>query len=629
MSKTNLQFGLWPSPISPGSLAQGISFSDIAWDDGCALVWREGRSDRGVLVVLPPNGEAARDLNSDFSMRAGVGYGGGDFGVRDGKVFFVEASSKRIYSQPISAGSAHALTPAFGAAASPKVSPDGNWLLYVHSYEGQDALALVDTQGSAWPIRMVAGNDFYMQPAWNPDSQRFAYIAWDHPNMPWDGTALYLGELGRPAHGAPFLENVAKIFGGETVSVFQPEFSPDGRYLAYVSDQTGWWQLYIYDLETRQTRQLTDELAEHGTPAWVQGKRTYAFNPKGGDIFFIRNRSGVQSLSQVDLEGGKARQIQFDQDYTSLDQIAVAKDGKQIALIASGGSIPERLILCDQMGKTRVIRRSVSEELSSSTYAVPQSFSWSGMDSGDVYGLFYLPHSESYSSGGLPPLLVHIHGGPTSQRVAGFNLEAQFFTSRGYAYLEVNYRGSTGYGRAYRDMLKGNWGIYDVQDAVSGARALMEKGLVDGERLVIMGGSAGGFTVLKAIEDYPGFFKAGICLYGVSNQFTLAADTHKFEARYSDSLLGPLPEATAIYRERSPIFFADRIKDPLLIFQGEDDVVVPRAQSDEIVKTLRARGVPHEYHLYPGEGHGFRKSETILHFYQTVEKFLRQYVIFS
>ncbi len=629
MSKTNLQFGIWPSPVSPGSLSQGISFSDLAWDVEGALVWREGRSDRGVLVVLPPDGEAARDLNSDFSIRAGVGYGGGDFGVGGGKVFFVDASSKRIYSQPLSAGSPQSVTPSFGAAASPKLSPDGIWLLYVHTYEGQDAIALVDLQGSAWPIRLVSGNDFYMQPVWHPDSHRFAFIAWDHPNMPWDGTVLYLGELGRPAHASPFLENVVAICGGETVSIFQPEFSPDGRYLAYVSDQTGWWQLSLYDLETRQSRQLTDELAEHGTPAWVQGKRTYAFSPTGEAIFFIRSQSGMHSLWQVDLVGGKPSPVPLDQNYTSLDQLAVAHDGKQIALIASGASIPERLVLCDRMGKTRVVRRSVSEEIPPSTYTVPQPISWAGMDNGCVYGLLYLPSSENYSSRGLPPLLVHIHGGPTSQRIVDFNLEAQFFTSRGYAFLDVNYRGSTGYGRVYRELLKGNWGVYDVQDAVSGARTLVEKGLVDGDRLVIMGGSAGGFTVLKAIEDYPGFFKAGICLFGVSNQFTLAADTHKFEAHYSDSLLGPLPEAAAVYRDRSPIFFADRIKDPLAIFQGEEDVVVPRAQSDSIVEVLRARRIPHEYHLYPGEGHGFRKSETIQHFYQTVEKFLRQYVIFA
>jgi dipeptidyl aminopeptidase/acylaminoacyl peptidase len=487
----------------------------------------------------------------------------------------------------------------------------------------------VDEQGSTWPVRLVSGNDFYMQPAWHPDSQRFAFIAWDHPNMPWDGTVLYLGQLNQAGQGLPYLGDVQAICGGETVSIFQPEFSPDGRYLAYVSDQTNEWQLYLLDLESRQTRKLTFELAEHGVPAWVQGKRTYAFSPAGNAIFIIGNEAGRQSLWQVSLPGGRVHRVLMDQDYTRLDQIAISPDGQKIALIASGARIPERVIICNPAGKTRVVRRSVSEEISPLNYTIPEPHVWNNGSVGLVFGYLYSPSSDVYSGSGLPPLLVHIHGGPTSQSMLEFNLEAQFFTSRGYAYLDVNYRGSTGYGRAYRDELKGNWGIYDIQDAVSGARSLVEKGLVDGARLVIVGGSAGGFTVLKAMEDHPGFFKAGICRYGVSNLFTLAADTHKFEAHYTDSLLGPLPEAAAVYRERSPIFFADRIKDPLAIFQGEDDMVVPRAQSDEIVEILRKRGVPFEFHLYPGEGHGFRKSETIEHFYRTVEKFLRQYVIFA
>jgi dipeptidyl aminopeptidase/acylaminoacyl peptidase len=251
------------------------------------------------------------------------------------------------------------------------------------------------------------------------------------------------------------------------------------------------------------------------------------------------------------------------------------------------------------------------------------------MDGQTVNGLLYEPHNLRFQGSGKPPLIVNIHGGPTSQRSAAFNAQAQFFTSRGYAYLEVNYRGSTGYGRSYWEALKGNWGIYDVQDAVSGAKYLVEQGKADKDRLVIMGGSAGGFTVLKALEDFPGVFKAGICLYGIANQFTLVADTHKFESHYSDTLLGELPEASQVYFQRSPIFHADKIQDPIAVFQGEDDKVVPRSQSDEIVSSLRARNIPHEYHLYPGEGHGFRKTETIEHFYKTVEKFIKQYVIFT
>lgn len=627
-AKQSLQYGLWSSPITPMSLARGLWFSDAAWDESGALVWCEERSDRGVLVVQPADGQAVRDLNSDFSVRARVGYGGGDFTVGRGYVYFAEAASGRLYRQGLASGTAYPITPAFGSAAAPTLSLDGRWLTYIHTYEGQDALALVDVEGKSWPVRLVSGDDFYMQPCWHPAGERIAWVAWNHPNMPWDGTYLRMGTLAQEANGLPALQEVIAIAGGEQVSIFQAQFSPDGRWLAYVSDQTGWWQIYIYDLANGQHRQLTRVEAEHGVTAWVQGLRTYCFTPDSQQIIFLRSQEGATSLWRSDLASGSESQISLE-GYSFLEQPAIAPEGKRVALIASGGNIPLRVITCAASGKTQTWRRAGAEELPPEAYSTPQSITWPGMNGGQVYGLYYAPHNPVFESPGLPPLIVMIHGGPTSQSLAAFNGKVQFFTSRGWAVLDVNYRGSSGYGRAYRDLLRGNWGIYDVQDAVSGARYLVEQGLVDGDRLVIMGGSAGGFTVLKALEDYPAFFKAGVCLYGVSNQFTLAAETHKFEAHYLDTLLGFLPQAAEIYRQRSPIFFADKISDPIIIFQGDADTAVPRAQSDELAASLQRRGVPHEYHVYAGEGHGFRKTENIEHMYQRIEKFLRQYVIFA
>jgi dipeptidyl aminopeptidase/acylaminoacyl peptidase len=626
---TRRQFGLWNSSISPINLARGITFSDVAWDKSGALVWREGRSDRGVIVIQPADGSASRDLNSESNVRARVGYGGGDFCVAGRKIFFVEAESGRIFFQSLDSGLPRPLTPAFGAAAGPRVSPDGRWVAFIHSYEDEDVLALVDAEGQSWPVRLSTGNDFYAQPVWHPDSRRLAVITWNHPNMPWDGTTLLLVTLNISDQGLPVAQSVQAIAGGSEVSIFQPEFSPNGRYLAFASDETGWWQLYLLDLQSGTVRQLTSTPAEHAQPLWVQGMHCFGFSPDSSRLYFIRNKESVQSLWQIELSNGKQHPLPLDDHYTQFDQLAVSAQGK-LAAIASGGVIPTRIVVIDpDSGDLQVIRRATSEHLPPGTYAAPERITWPGMDGQPVYGLFYAPHNPRYEGNGLPPLIVNVHGGPTSQRPAGFNLAAQFFASRGYAYLEVNYRGSTGYGRAYRNMLRGNWGIFDVQDSVSGARFLADHGRVDLQRMVIMGGSAGGFTVLKTLEDYPGTFKAGICLYGVSNQFTLASDTHKFEAHYSDSLIGPLPEAADRYRERSPIFFVDRIRDAIAIFQGEVDVVVPRAQSDEVVTSLQRRGVPHIYHLYPGEGHGFRKSENIEHLYRTIEKFLQQHVIFA
>jgi dipeptidyl aminopeptidase/acylaminoacyl peptidase len=621
------QFGLWDSSITPISLARGKRYSGLDCDKDGTLVWLEGRSDRGVLVVQPANAQASRDLNSEYSVRAKIGYAGGDFSVSQGWVYFIDGSSGRIYRQKVEAGLPAPITPAFGNAASPALSPDGRWLVYVHSDEGQDCLAIVDAAGQGWPQKLVGGDDFYMQPVWHPDGQQIAWIAWNHPNMPWDGTVLRLGSL-QPGGSLPEIEEVITIAGGDEISVFQPEFSPDGRYLAYAADPDGWWQLFLYDLSTGEHRQLTRAQVEHAVPAWIQGLRTYAFSRDSSKLYFIRSSEGFMSLWWLDLSTGDEKSLPLSPDYTYFEQICPTPDG--VAVVASGGKTPARIITIKvPSASVQVCGRATTEEIPASTYSAPQPIHWPGMDGETVYGLFYDAHSESFHGTGSPPLIVHVHGGPTSQGTSAFNPQLQFFTSRGFAVLEVNYRGSTGYGRDYRNMLRGSWGIYDVQDSVSGARYLGEQGKVDGSRLVVMGGSAGGFTVLKAMEDFPGFFKAGICLYGVSNQFTLAAETHKFEARYSDSLLGPLPEAAAIYRDRSPIFFADKIIDPIAIFQGEVDVVVPRSQSDEVVENLQRRGVPYIYHVYPGEGHGFRKAETIEHFYQAVERFLRQYVIFS
>lgn len=637
--KIRRQFGLWDSPITPTNMAQSGGFSNLAWSEDGSLIWLESRAERGVLVVQPPDGQAPRDLNSEFSIRGRVGYGGGEFAVGYGQVFFVDAASGRIFRQPLSAGKARPVTPAFGQAGSPVLSPDGRWLIFVHSYEGQDTLNVIDVSGVFWPQKLASGDDFYMQPTWHPQGDRVAWITWNHPNMPWDGTSLRLGALKIVEGCLPLLQESITITGDENTAIFQPEFSPDGRFLAYVSDASGWGQLYLYDLERSIERRLTDAPAEHGTPAWIQGLRTYAFSPEGSSIFFLRNREGFVSLWQISLETGQEQQLPLDESYMDLRQISVEKGGQaeqeletqsvHLALLASGGTTPERLISYRSGRGVHIWRRATSEELPPTAYSMAQPLTWQGMDTGMVHGLFYPPHNQRFDGIDRPPLIVHVHGGPTGQARSGFNLRAQFFASRGYAFLEVNFRGSTGYGRAYQDALRGNWGVHDVRDAISGARALAERGLVDETRLVIMGSSSGGFAVLKALEDYPGFFKAGICLYGISNQFSLIAETHKFEARYSDRLLGPLPEAAQIYRERSPIFYADKIQDPIALFQGEDDMVVSRKQSDDIVASLRHRGVPHVYHVYPGEGHGFRKPETIEHFYKTVEQFLQQHVIYT
>lgn len=650
MAKQIKQYGTWPSPITPQQVAAGLRLNDLAWD-GDTLIWSERRGKQGVLVAQHGT-DAPGDLTgSEMSVSGRVGYGGGEFTAAAGFVYFV-GNEGRLYRLPTTGGPPQAITPAFGGCAAPSVSSDGEWVVYVHTYEHQDGLALVDTAGQLWPRKLVSGTDFVIQPVWHPQGAYLAYIAWDHPQMPWDGTRLYLAALAKDHEGVPYIEHSEVIAGDTQTAIFQPEFSPDGRYLAYISDETGFGQLYVYDIEAKTHTRLTDVEAEHGTPAWVQGMRTYGWTDDSRYIYFIRNEKGIKRLWQYHLGRAQAQPVPELDDYTSLEQIAIAPGTDVIALIASAARIPPRIISyvpdrtrypsqiwvgaspsinviveedAPQSG-IRIHQRAIVENLQPEQLTDVRPVEWQGHDGETVYGLYYAPVSDRFEGRGTPPLIVMVHGGPTSQAVAGYGVGVQFFATRGFAVLQVNHRGSTGYGKAYMDRLRGNWGIYDVEDSASGASYLADQGLADRDKFVIMGGSAGGFTVLQSLVSKPGFYRAGVCSYGISNQFMLVQDTHKFEERYSDTLLGPLPDAAAIYRERSPLFHADKIVDALIVFQGEDDPVVPKNQSDTLVAKLRG---PHEYHVYPGEGHGFRQPQNIDHYYNSVMKFLTEHVIYG
>jgi dipeptidyl aminopeptidase/acylaminoacyl peptidase len=631
-AKKTRQFGLWPSPVQPDSLAQGLRLSDVAWDsDGETLVWLEGRSDRGVLVCAPP-GQASRDLTWTLSVRAKVGYGGGDFGVSGGYVYFC-VQEGRLYRQPLAGGAAEPITPQFGHMASPTVSPDNKWVLFVHTYERTDGLTIVDTKGTQWPQKLAYGQDFYMQPCWHPDGTRIAWISWNHPHMPWDSTMLKMATLEIGESGLPVIKTIETLIDKPDIAIQQPLFSPDGRSLVYISDESGWTNLFLYDLASGEHHVLTSDPVDVGRPSWVQGIRTYGFSPDGQVITYLRNDQGFTTLWGYEIKTGQAHKVSSPLNaYTSLLQIAISPTQGTLAFIASSSTTGERIISYTPGSDTvRIHKRASGENIPHQELSTPRPIQWAASQGDDttIYGLYYPPSSSTFTGTGLPPAIIAIHGGPTGQATASYSPRAQFFATRGYAYLEVNYRGSTGYGKDYMSALRRQWGVLDVQDAISGARYLIDAGLTDGNKLVIMGGSAGGYTVLKALVDHPGFFKAALCLYGVSNMFTLAADTHKFEERYLDSMLGPLPEASDIYRQRSPIFNAHKIIDPIAIFQGEIDTVVPRAQAEAIVTSLQQRNIPHEYHLYQGEGHGWRKQETIEVFYKTIERFLKNYVVFA
>jgi dipeptidyl aminopeptidase/acylaminoacyl peptidase len=621
-------YGTWKSPITGETIASGIRLEDAQWNDaGDTLVWWERRAGVGVLVAQA-GFSAPRDLtDASLSVSGRVGYGGGAFTVGGGEVYF--AAGGRLHRQNLTGGTAQAITPKFGDYASPAVSPDGRWLAFVHSVDHVDGIAIVDTTGAQFPRKLAYGTDFVMQPTWHPAGTYIAYVAWNHPQMPWNGTELRLIQLAMDGSGMPYAEHIVTLEGDPTTAIFQPQFSPDGRYLSYISDVSGWGQLFVYDLEQKSHTQLTDAKAEHATPAWIQGMRTYGWTQDSQSIYYLENDRAFFSLMHYDVQTAVSSRVAGLDHYTNMSQLAVAPDGQAVTVIASSATIPSRIVTIHQEHGEIIHRRSQTENLQDEHLSPSQAIVWLGEDGEDVHGLYYAPTRQADMPDGAPPLLVSIHGGPTSQRAAGYYPEVQFFTTRGYAVLQVNHRGSTGYGKAYMDMHKGNWGVYDVQDSVAGVRYLAENGLADPDKAVIMGGSAGGYTVLQSMIDYPNFYKAGVCSYGVSNQFGLVMDTHKFEERYSFWLLGELPESADLYRERSPLFHAEKLTDPLIVFQGTDDPVVPQNQSDAIVASLKRRGIPHEYHLYAGEGHGWRKPETIQDFYDKIDRFLLQYVIYA
>ena len=375
-------YGLWPSPLQPAALAQSLRLSDVGWDsDGETLVWLEGRSDQGVLVCQRP-GEAPRDLTSTLSVRARVGYGGGDFSADRGNVVLV-AQEGRLYRLPLAAGQAEPIVPQLGHMAAPARSPDGRWIVYVHTYEEVDGLAIVDAAGEHWPQKLVYGEDFYMFPAWHPAGTHLAWVSWNHPNMPWDSTLLKLGHVDATGPGLPRVDEVETLIDKADVSVLQPEFSPDGRSLAYLSDESGCSNLYLYDLASGTHRQLTSGAYEIGGPAWAQGRRAYGFHPDGQRIYYLRNEAGFERLWVYDLQAQEAHAVDAPlARYDELSQIAVAPRTGRLAFVASSSTVSPRVISYapGDAAPIQIHRRSTSESLMPADLSQPQPVSWPTAD---------------------------------------------------------------------------------------------------------------------------------------------------------------------------------------------------------------------------------------------------------
>ena len=607
--KTLAAYGSWKSPITTDRVVgSAVSLGQIALD-GPDIYWSEMRPGEGgrYVVLHWRAGSMEEMLPAPFSARTRVHeYGGGAFLVQDGVLYFSNDRDQLLYRL------APGLTPQPITSGSGKRYADGvfdHWHREIvciredHVADGEAANAIVsiDPDGRREARVLVMGEAFYASLRLSPDGQHMAWLSWNHPDMPWDGTQLWLAERG--PQGRPV--NSRCVAGGREESVFQPMFSPDGT-LYFVSDRSNWWNLYR--MRDGRIEALAPMEAEFGLPQWIFGMSTYAFE-SAQRLVCTYHRAGNWRLAVLDT--GTRRMEEMETPFSDISGV-LAGEGKAI-FVASSPVMPAAIVRLDLVTRQYQILRRSTEDVSESGYlSVPQEMSYPSTRGATAHALYYPPVNRDFeaSMDEKPPLLVLSHGGPTSATSRALNLRTQFWTSRGFAVLDVNYRGSTGYGRAYRRQLDGQWGIADVEDCLAGARYLVERGLVDAKRLAIRGSSAGGYTTLCALTFHR-MFRAGAVYYGVSDLEALARDTHKFERCYLERLIGPYPQRKELYRERSPLHQANRLSCPIIFFQGLEDKVVPPNQTEEMVNALRARNVPVAYVPFDGEQHGFRRAENI------------------
>jgi dipeptidyl aminopeptidase/acylaminoacyl peptidase len=629
MKQTTSPYGSWKSPITSDLIVlETVRLEQICLD-GPDIYWIENRpSEEGryVIVRYSPDGQITDITPPAFNARTRVHeYGGGSYTVADGVVYFSNFTDQSVYCQVPGSGPQPITQGADLRYADFVIDSRRKCMICVcedHTdtqREPVNTLVRIDLDFDHESSVLVSGNDFYSSPRLSSDGSHLAWLSWNHPNMPWDGTGLWVGEIKKDGS----LGHTELIAGGTEESIFQPEWSPDGT-LYFISDRNGWWNLYRWS--EKGIRQVCPIEAEFGLPQWVFGLSTYSFE-SANRIICTYTSQGAWHLAGIDTLACSLKNI--DTPYTSIGYVKAAPG----CVLFTGGSSIEpisivRLNIASET--TKILRRSskveIGIDIDAGYISRPLAVEFPTDKGLRANGFFYAQKNPDFTAppDERPPLLVMSHGGPTSFTSDTLNLMVQYWTSRGFAVLDVNYGGSTGYGRAYRERLNGQWGIVDVNDCINGARYFVERGMVDGNRLVIKGGSAGGYTVLCALTFHD-VFKAGASYYGVSDPEALVLDTHKFESHYLDRLIGPYYKGSELYHERSPVKYSDNLSCPVIFFQGLEDRIVLPDQMYMMVDSLRIKGVPVAYVLFEGEQHGFRRARSIkrsldaeLYFYSKV-----------
>lgn len=623
-------YGSWKSPITSDLIVEGSVGLGQPIFDGADIYWVELRPKEGgrnVIVKRSPDGTSTDITPPNFNARTRVHeYGGGDYVVQNGTVYFSNFSDQRLYRQQ-GIGEPEPLTAVANMRyADARLDLVRGRLICVredHTHEGAEAVNTIvsidlnsnDGTGTV----LVEGNSFYSSPRLSPDGTQLAWLTWNHPNMPWDGCELWVGDFGEDGS----LTSTRWVAGGAAESIFQPDWSPEG-VLYFSSDRSGWWNLERIAPDGGIER-VFQAKAELGMPQWVFGMSSYAF-ASNEVIVCSQIEQGVSTFSTYDLTNGKLTPV--DCPFTDI-QFLRAANGQAVF---RGGSPTDVVTITSfdvDGGKFESLRRSNELEIYPRYFSVPRAVEFPTEGNLIAHGFFYPPQNPDYRApdNEKPPLIVKSHGGPTAAASTALSLSTQYWTSRGFAVLDVNYGGSTGYGRQYRERLNKKWGIVDVDDCVNGARFLSDRGEVDGNRLIITGGSAGGYTTLSALT-FRKTFKAGASHFGISDLEAMASDTHKYESQYLTGLLGPYPQRKDIYFDRSPLNFTEKLSCPVIFFQGLEDKVVPANQAEMMVQAIRRKGIPVSYVAFAGEQHGFRQAKNIksaldgeLYFYSRVFKF--------
>ena len=610
MSKV-ASFGSWASPISIDLLLKGQLVLTMCRWDGDDLYWVEGRPLEGgrlVVVRRAADGRIADVTPRGFNARTRVHeYGGGQYAVHGGTVWFANYDDQRLYRQA-SGSDPQPITPAADIRHADMQVDARRGLLYAvredHTTgapEAVNSLIALDVDGAREAMPIASGFDFYSAPRLSPDGNRLAWLAWNHPNMPWNSVELFVGEL--DSDGG--VRSSRRVAGALSESISQPAWGPNGE-LYFVSDRSDWWNLYHARGEGDEP--LCRMEAEFAGPQWAFGLRDFGVR-SAGEIVCLYSQANTTRLGRLDLETGNLSRVQLL--YSQLHSLVL--NGTRAAMIAASPTLSERVLILDlESGAEEVVRASSDQHVDPGYLSIPRLIEFPTEGGLTARAIHYPPKNRDFEApeGAMPPLIVHVHGGPTSAAKPTFDLERQYWTSRGFAIVDVNYGGSTGYGRPYRERLKGTWGEVDVDDSINAARHLVQAGLADAAKVAITGGSAGGFTTLLALTKRD-FFSAGASHFGVGDLVTFVKDTHKFESRYLDWLVGPYPERADLYRERSAVNYADGLSCPVILFQGLEDKVVPPSQAEEFVAACKAKKLPYAYIAFEGEQHGFRRASSI------------------